>query len=202
MAALDINEERTFFSYEHFYVIYCKFWELDDDHDFELSLADLLRYGNYALSRRAAMRVFDMRREPTSHGGMGYSDFVWFLLAEEDKEAPSACSFWFRVLDTDGDGQVSLDEMAHFYAEQQARLREVSQEAVATSDVMGQLLDALKPRGLADLPWRGGLRLGVPGATSFTLRDMRASGLCAVVVNTLCNLHKFLALEARDVHAL
>ena len=39
---------------------------------------------------------------------MGYSDFVWFLLAEEDKEAPSACSFWFRVLDTDGDGQVSL----------------------------------------------------------------------------------------------
>jgi len=42
----------------------------------------------------------------------------------------------------------------------------------------------------------------VPGATSFTLRDMRASGLCAVVVNTLCNLHKFLALEARDVHAL
>ena len=39
---------------------------------------------------------------------MGYSDFVWFLLAEEDKEAPSACSFWFRVLDMDGDGQVSL----------------------------------------------------------------------------------------------
>ena len=53
---------------------------------------------------------------------MGYSDFVWFLLAEEDKGAPSACSFWFRVLDTDGDGQVSLHEMAHFYAEQQATL--------------------------------------------------------------------------------
>ena len=42
----------------------------------------------------------------------------------------------------------------------------------------------------------------MPGATSFTLRDMRASGLSAVVVNTLCNLHKFLALEARDVHSL
>ena len=42
----------------------------------------------------------------------------------------------------------------------------------------------------------------MPGATSFTLRDMRASGLCGVVVNTLCNLHKFLALEAHDVHSL
>jgi len=51
VAALDINEERTFFSYEHFYVIYCKFWELDDDHDFELSLGDLLRYGNDAPSK-------------------------------------------------------------------------------------------------------------------------------------------------------
>ena len=23
----------SYFSYEHFYVIYCKFWELDEDHD-------------------------------------------------------------------------------------------------------------------------------------------------------------------------
>ena len=40
------------------------------------------------------------------------------------------------------------------------------------------LLDALKPRGLGDVPWRGGLSRGVPGATAFTLRDLRASGLC------------------------
>jgi serine/threonine-protein phosphatase 2A regulatory subunit B'' len=25
----DINQVTDFFSYEHFYVIYCKFWELD-----------------------------------------------------------------------------------------------------------------------------------------------------------------------------
>jgi serine/threonine-protein phosphatase 2A regulatory subunit B'' len=30
----DVNQELNFFSYEHFYVIYCKFWELDTDHDF------------------------------------------------------------------------------------------------------------------------------------------------------------------------
>ena len=69
-AALDINEERSFFSYEHFYVIYCKFWELDDDHNFELDLPDLLRYANYALSRRAAARVYDLRREPTRHASL------------------------------------------------------------------------------------------------------------------------------------
>ena len=56
-----------------------------------------------------------------------YADFVWFLLAEEDKSTPSSASFWFRVLDTDGDGQVSMVEMEYFYLEQQARLREVAQ---------------------------------------------------------------------------
>ena len=35
-------------------------------------------------------------------------------------------------------------------------------------------------------------------ASAFTLRDLKASQLCAVVVDTLCNLHKFLSHEARD----
>jgi len=29
----DINRITDYFSYEHFYVTYCKFWELDTDHD-------------------------------------------------------------------------------------------------------------------------------------------------------------------------
>lgn len=35
-----------YFSYEHFYVIYCKFWELDTDHDLIIDKTDLLRYNN------------------------------------------------------------------------------------------------------------------------------------------------------------
>jgi len=31
----DINKVRDYFSYEHFYVLYCRFWELDtQDHNF------------------------------------------------------------------------------------------------------------------------------------------------------------------------
>ena len=49
---------------------------------------------------------------------MGYAEFVYFLLCEEDKSSPTATSFWFRVLDLDGDGYLSADEMAWFYEEQ------------------------------------------------------------------------------------
>ena len=34
----DINKVLKYFSYEHFYVIYCKFWELDTDHGYDQSL--------------------------------------------------------------------------------------------------------------------------------------------------------------------
>ena len=36
-----------YFSYEHFYVIYCKFWELDADHDLLIDENDLMRHNNH-----------------------------------------------------------------------------------------------------------------------------------------------------------
>lgn len=39
-----------YFSYEHFYVIYCKFWELDKDHDLFIDRADLARHNDHGVS--------------------------------------------------------------------------------------------------------------------------------------------------------
>jgi hypothetical protein len=39
-----------YFSYEHFYVIYCKFWELDKDHDFFINKDELAGCGAARLS--------------------------------------------------------------------------------------------------------------------------------------------------------
>ena len=43
----DINQVMDFFSYEHFYVIYCKFWELDKDHDLLIDKHDLSRHNEH-----------------------------------------------------------------------------------------------------------------------------------------------------------
>lgn len=42
----DINQITEYFSYEHFYVIYCKFWELDTDHDLFINKYDLSRHND------------------------------------------------------------------------------------------------------------------------------------------------------------
>ena len=55
----DINAVTDYFSYEHFYVIYCKFWELDTDHDLVIGEQDLSRHadhGEWGRGRKEGIR--------------------------------------------------------------------------------------------------------------------------------------------------
>lgn len=51
----DINQLTEYFSYEHFYVIYCKFWELDTDHDLYIDRKDLARHNDYGMINEAPL---------------------------------------------------------------------------------------------------------------------------------------------------
>lgn len=55
----DINRVLDYFSYEHFYVIYCKFFELDTDKDSKLTKNDLLKYGDHALTETIVDRYVE-----------------------------------------------------------------------------------------------------------------------------------------------
>ena len=48
-----------------------------------------------------------------------YADFVFFLLAEEDKQSASAIQYWVHVLDCDGDGVIDTSDMRFFFEEQE-----------------------------------------------------------------------------------
>lgn len=100
----DINVVRQYFSYEHFYVLYCRFWELDTDHDFLIDKEDFSRYEGHALSRKAVDRIFDQvprKFKSTTKDKMNYEDFVWFMLSEEDKTTIRSVQYWFKVIDLD-----------------------------------------------------------------------------------------------------
>jgi len=184
LASRDINAELAFFSYEHFYVLFCAFCKLDDDSDHLLDLDDLSRYGGHSLSRRAAERVYAHRRLAPSDGLMEYEDFVFFLLSEEHKGSREGTGYWFRVLDVDGDGRLTLDDLSFFYDEQARRQAALGHDVVSFSDVMTQLWDAVQPKQ--------------PGFIA--LADLRRTGMAALFVNVLTNIHQFLASELSDAH--
>lgn len=120
----DMKLIRQFFSYEHFYVIYCTFWELDTDHDSLLDKDDLLKYDTHALSRKAADRIFSEvpRKFQSGHPGrMCYEDFIYFLLCDQDRHSERALQYWFRIMDMDSDGFLRPWELKHFFDEQSGK---------------------------------------------------------------------------------
>jgi serine/threonine-protein phosphatase 2A regulatory subunit B'' len=181
----DINKVLRYFSYEHFYVIYCKFWELDTDHDFLIDKENLIRYGNHALTYRIVDRIFSqVPRKFTSkiEGKMGYEDFVYFILSEEDKSSEPSLEYWFKCIDLDGNGVLTRNEMQFFYEEQLHRMECMAQEPVLFEDILCQIVDMIKPEN------EGYIVLG----------DLKGSRLSGSVFNILFNLNKFMAFETRD----
>jgi serine/threonine-protein phosphatase 2A regulatory subunit B'' len=107
----DINKVRDYFSYEHFYVLYCLFWDLDgNEHDFLLDKEDFSKYDGHSLSRKAVDRIFTQIPRKFKSGQsdkMGFEDFVWYLLCEEDKTTRTSIEYWFKVIDLDNNGIIT-----------------------------------------------------------------------------------------------
>ncbi|XP_063224342.1 serine/threonine-protein phosphatase 2A regulatory subunit B'' subunit alpha-like isoform X2 [Bacillus rossius redtenbacheri] len=184
----DINQVTAYFSYEHFYVIYCKFWELDRDHDLFIDRADLQRHSDHALSTRIIDRIFSgaVTRGSRQHPDkMSYTEFVWFLLSEEDKQHPTAIEYWFRCMDLDGDGYLSMYELEYFYEEQLQRMEAIGIETLPFEDCLCQMLDMIRPV--------------VPGKIS--LSDLKRCKMTPIFFDTFFNLEKYLDHEQRDPFA-
>ncbi|KAI0567762.1 hypothetical protein FGB62_1g266 [Gracilaria domingensis] len=183
----DINRERKFFSYEHFYVLYCRFWELDANHDLQIDREDLMRYGSHSLTSRIVDRIFGGYARPLDSpenpGFMSYTDFIWFCLSEEDKTSDTAIDYWFRCIDMDGDGLITMYDMEFFYKEQLHRMECFGHEPVQIKDILCQLLDMIKPNVQPPVIRR---------------KDLKRCRLAGNFFNVLFNLNKFFAIEARD----
>ncbi|XP_065436881.1 serine/threonine-protein phosphatase 2A regulatory subunit B'' subunit beta isoform X5 [Chrysemys picta bellii] len=182
----DINQLTEYFSYEHFYVIYCKFWELDTDHDLYIDPKDLARHNDHAISNRMIERIFSgavtRGRKAQKEGKLSYADFVWFLISEEDKKTPTSIEYWFRCMDLDGDGALSMYELEYFYEEQCQKLDNMAIEPLPFEDCLCQMLDLVKPQ--CD--------------EKITLHDLKKCKLANVFFDTFFNIEKYLDHEQKD----
>uniref|UniRef100_A0A8C4KE02 Protein phosphatase 2 regulatory subunit B''beta n=1 Tax=Dromaius novaehollandiae TaxID=8790 RepID=A0A8C4KE02_DRONO len=182
----DINQLTEYFSYEHFYVIYCKFWELDTDHDLYIDQKDLARHNDHAISNRMIERIFSgavtRGRKAQKDGKISYADFVWFLISEEDKKTPTSIEYWFRCMDLDGDGALSMYELEYFYEEQCQKLDNMAIEPLPFEDCLCQILDLVKPQ------YEG----------KITLHDLKKCKLTNVFFDTFFNIEKYLDHEQKD----
>ncbi|KAJ2962723.1 hypothetical protein NQZ79_g2186 [Umbelopsis isabellina] len=191
---IDLNSTHDCFSYKHFYVLYCKFWLLDQDHDLIVSESDMLQYNSQVLTSRITSRVMEcgkiaaFPREPhillnTNEATLTYMDFIWFLLSEIDKSTRTSVEYWFKCIDLDGDGIISSYELSFFWEEQEERQKLYGlgdTEMIYFEDVICQLIaiifsnDLIKPQVMGQ----------------FTLRDLLNSKLAERFFDTFINFHR------------
>lgn len=186
----DINNVTRFFSYEHFYVLYCRFWELDHDRDYRITREDLLKYGDHSLSHMIVDRIFDAAPRPFNPSApnrdyLSYEDFIYFMLSEEDKANEISVRYWFTCVDVDGDGKLNNMEMRSFYAVQLHRMQCMGHEIVPFEDMLCQMMDMIKPASLEHLV-----------AEDFLQTE--CSQVSGALFDALFNLNKYLMFEQRD----
>lgn len=177
----DVNEVEHF-SYDQFYVVYVKFAEMDSDNDMELDYTDLMDYfGAEGVSEMVVMRIIDVNRTLRENKNMRLEDFVVLLMAEVDKSTPQAIDYWFRVLDLDGDGYLSLQELFTFFEVNNSILLTLDllhQFGVQFEDIVCQMIDSTSHK---------------PSTCFFSLPDIKKNSRFPHLVNAFVNIFKFIS---------
>jgi serine/threonine-protein phosphatase 2A regulatory subunit B'' len=200
----DINKVTKYFSYEHFYVLYCRFWELDHDRDYKITREDLLKYGEHSLSHMIVDRIFDAAPRPfegsdpatvdedgnvvvskVSRNYLSYEDFIFFMLSEEDKANELSVRYWFACVDVDGDDKLNNMEMRSFYAVQLHRMQCMGHEVVPFEDMLCQMMDMIKPANSSFLVVEDFLQ-------------PHCSQVAGALFDALFNVNKYVMFEQRD----
>jgi len=203
----DINKVTQYFSYEHFYVLYCRFWELDSDRDYRITREDLLKYAEHSLSHTIVDRIFDAAPRPFTNDSsppptaaetpendestnnhrdyLSYEDFIFFMLSEEDKANEISVRYWFTCIDVDGDNKLNNMEMRSFYAVQLDRMQCLGHEIVPFEDMLCQMIDMIKPAHQDYLIVSDFLQL-------------ECAQVSGALFDALFNLNKYMQFEQRD----
>ena len=70
---------------------------------------------------------------------MTYREFVWFLISDQDKKNETSMDYWFRVMDLDNCGFITIYAMDLFYKHQMELLYALDIEPLPFEDILCQV---------------------------------------------------------------
>ena len=179
--ANDVSDVADFFSYEHFYVIVSKMWQLDEDDVGTISIEKLATYDDSRIPLPLVRRFVNLlpgSREPEK---VSFVDFVYFLTAVEDKTTETALRLWYKVCDLDDDGILSFHELDRLYEFQKEKGEKLGTEPVPYAHVLSQMLDLIEHVD-----------------TGITLSQLRRTKDREMFLNAFVDFKKFHQAEVKD----
>ncbi|OII75059.1 uncharacterized protein cubi_03169 [Cryptosporidium ubiquitum] len=144
----------NYFNYQHFYVLYSRFVELDIDEDQYLSLDEFKKHDFGSITECALKRIWDcnikekkelFQDEVNPDRKMSYHDFIYFYISDEDKTTERSIRYWFEIIDFDCDGWISFNEIDHFFREQKNRCNDLNYFIPELNNISCMMNDLLMP---------------------------------------------------------
>lgn len=177
--AADVSDVLDFFSYEHFYVLFTKFWAIDVDETGAPTIDQLTEYDDFRIAPHLVKRLVNLIPTNTHNGTISFTDFVYFVNAVEDKSSETALRLWFKVCDLDENGIISLAEIHDLYRGQKIKMAQSGMDPVKFKLILSQLVDIVDD-------------------TNVTIHALRRSGKWATFFNIIADFKKFTEWEFRD----
>mmetsp|Transcript_42560 Transcript_42560/g.100151 ORF Transcript_42560/g.100151 Transcript_42560/m.100151 type:complete len:313 (+) Transcript_42560:319-1257(+) len=160
--------------------VYSMYLRLDMDRNGLLSREELQHFGGRGLTSVFVERVFQQCH--TYDDEIDYKTFLDFVLAMENKQTPQSLRFFWRFLDVQNKGFLSIFDINYFFREVAMQLERSGHPVVEVVDVKDEIFDMVKP---AD-------------PLKITLEDLEKSNVGGTVISMLIDMQAFYEYDNRE----
>jgi serine/threonine-protein phosphatase 2A regulatory subunit B'' len=133
---------QNWFSIQYATSLHQKFTKLDTDKNGLLKKDDLSKYSK-GLSTIVIDRIFE--EYPTVNGEMNYKGFLEFVLAMDNKKAPEAIQYFWRILDVYHKGAIDSFIINMFFRSIIQKLEAMEKCGFNVEDIKDEIFDMAKP---------------------------------------------------------
>ena len=155
------------FGWNDFKIIHDEFLLLSEGED-HITVENFRSHVGYDVSNLFINRLCKSCHE----GKIRYTDFVTFLLANADPFHPKSIEYFFRLLDVDDDGILSLHDVELLYCEMEKMSSDLDASIADFQNFTCMMLDAIRPKN----------------KHCFTVSDMKRSQLAPLFIDCLINV--------------
>ena len=162
------------FGSDDFMIMHDEFLLLSEGEDY-ITVENFRSHVGYDVSNLFINRLCKSCHE----GKIRYTDFVTFLLANADPFHPKSIEYFFRLLDVDDDGILSLHDVELLYHEIEEMSQELDAPVPDFQNFICMMLDAIRPKN----------------KHCFTVSDLKRSHLAPLFIVCLINVSTCIDFE-------
>mmetsp|Transcript_1242 Transcript_1242/g.4393 ORF Transcript_1242/g.4393 Transcript_1242/m.4393 type:complete len:236 (+) Transcript_1242:127-834(+) len=181
--------QNNWFSLQSTSRLHSLFQQLDTCGKGSLSSQQLLAYGQGNYTELFINRVFEehvcKKRSPegsSNQSEMNIEEFLTFLLAVKNRESPQSLSYFFQILDLEGQGYITGKEIHIFFREVHSKWIASETTELLQDDVTDEVFDMVGP-ARADRIYR---------------RDLMSCSMGGTVTGMLTDYSEFWMYENRE----